>query len=105
MEDFVCNYFSIISVISEIDPNSVTWNVCNKSIQGKVEGAFSRAILSNFSNKMDMTITRLTGGNNVVFTGLDHGATYVVSLEYELQDSSPLTQYKTSLTIGKFKTH
>ncbi|XP_062298054.1 receptor-type tyrosine-protein phosphatase H-like [Scomber scombrus] len=97
MEAFVCNYFSIISVISEIDCTTATWHVSNSSIQGKVEGLFSKAtatnVLSNVNN------TALPGGSNVLFKDLDHGATYLVSLVYE-RDSFDFSQCDHSLTIA-----
>ena len=97
MKGFVCNYFLINSVISAINCSSVTWHVTSSSIQGTVEGLFSKATATNGSKE----ILANPEGGNVSFTGLYPGANYSVSLVYERNSIFPQCDHV--LTIRKFK--
>ncbi|XP_068162058.1 receptor-type tyrosine-protein phosphatase H-like [Antennarius striatus] len=76
-----------------IDSTTVNWHVTNSSIQGMVEGLFTKATATNNSQSHTSP-----GGSNVSFTGLYPGATYKVSLVYE-RNSKSFLQYSHSLTI------
>ncbi|KAM4526123.1 receptor-type tyrosine-protein phosphatase H [Fundulus diaphanus] len=65
--------------VTKIDCSSVNWKVTNSSIQGTVEGLFSKATASN-----DSAAHFSPAGKDVSFTNLYPGATYEVLLEYEL---------------------
>ncbi|XP_041830468.1 receptor-type tyrosine-protein phosphatase H-like [Melanotaenia boesemani] len=79
--------------VTTIDCASVNWFVTNSSIQGTVEGLFSNATATNKSH-----VYVSPGGATVSFTGLYPGATYVISLEYEISSTS-LPQCQHILTI------
>ncbi|XP_014900334.1 receptor-type tyrosine-protein phosphatase H isoform X2 [Poecilia latipinna] len=64
--------------LTQIDCSAVSWRVTNSSIQGTVEGLFSKATASNGSETLISP-----GGKNVKFSGLHPGATYEISLLYE----------------------
>ncbi|XP_067345489.1 receptor-type tyrosine-protein phosphatase H-like isoform X12 [Channa argus] len=66
------------STVTAIDCSSVNWYVTNSSIQGIVEGLFSKATASN-ATKTNVS----PGGSNVTFTDLYPGETYEISLEFE----------------------
>ncbi|XP_014882006.1 receptor-type tyrosine-protein phosphatase H-like, partial [Poecilia latipinna] len=64
--------------LTQIDCSAVSWRVTNSSIQGTVEGLFSKATASNGSETLISP-----EGKNVKFSGLHPGATYEISLLYE----------------------
>ncbi|XP_014830047.1 PREDICTED: receptor-type tyrosine-protein phosphatase H-like [Poecilia mexicana] len=64
--------------LTQIDCSAVSWSVTNSSIQGTVEGLFSKATASNGSETLISP-----EGKNVKFSGLHPGATYEISLLYE----------------------
>ncbi|XP_015255524.1 PREDICTED: receptor-type tyrosine-protein phosphatase H-like [Cyprinodon variegatus] len=68
-----------VDTVTKINCSSVTWHVTNSSIKGTVEGLFSKATASNESETHDSP-----EGKDVSFTGLYPGATYEISLEYNL---------------------
>ncbi|KAM6896884.1 receptor-type tyrosine-protein phosphatase H [Xenentodon cancila] len=72
--------------VTTIDCDSVNWHVTNSSIQGTVEGLFSEA---KATNKSQSHVS--PEGKTVTFTGLYPGATYEISLLYEMS-STPLEQ-------------
>lgn len=72
----------------------MNWHVTDSSIQGEVEGLFTRAILA--TNKSQIQVR--PGGSNVSFTGLYPGATYEISLMYE-KNQTNFTQCDLNLTI------
>lgn len=89
----------ISSLISAIDCDNQTWHVTNSSIQGMIEGLFTNATASNGSK------TYVSGGGgNASWTGLYPGATYVVSLVYEKNDTV-FPQCSHNLTISKYKSY
>ncbi|XP_067433235.1 receptor-type tyrosine-protein phosphatase H-like [Thunnus thynnus] len=65
--------------VTAINCSSVTWHVTSSSIQGTVEGLFSKATATNGSKEIPAN----PEGSNVSFTGLYPGANYSVSLVYE----------------------
>ncbi|XP_038157020.1 receptor-type tyrosine-protein phosphatase H-like [Cyprinodon tularosa] len=79
--------------VTKINCNSVTWHVTNSSIKGTVEGLFTKATASYNSNTHDSP-----EGKNVSFTGLYPGATYEISLKYNLA-STDLTQCSIKIPI------
>ncbi|XP_027890292.1 receptor-type tyrosine-protein phosphatase eta isoform X32 [Xiphophorus couchianus] len=64
--------------VTQIDCSAVSWSVTNSSIQGTVEGLFSKATASNGSEPLISP-----EGKNVTFSDLLPGATYEISLLYE----------------------
>ncbi|XP_032431079.1 receptor-type tyrosine-protein phosphatase eta isoform X4 [Xiphophorus hellerii] len=64
--------------VTQIDCSAVSWSVTNSSIQGTVEGLFSKATASNGSEPLISP-----EGKNVKFSDLLPGATYEISLLYE----------------------
>ncbi|XP_043959328.1 receptor-type tyrosine-protein phosphatase H-like isoform X7 [Gambusia affinis] len=64
--------------VTQINCIAVSWSVTNSSIQGTVEGLFSRATASNGSETVESP-----EGKNVTFSNLHPGATYNISLQYE----------------------
>ncbi|MEQ2243563.1 hypothetical protein ILYODFUR_008219, partial [Ilyodon furcidens] len=64
-------------IVTTIDCSSVTWHVSNSSIQGTVEGLFSKATAS-YESKTHVSPV----GKTVSFTDLHPGATYEIFLEY-----------------------
>ncbi|XP_043959317.1 receptor-type tyrosine-protein phosphatase H-like isoform X2 [Gambusia affinis] len=64
--------------VTQINCIAVSWSVTNSSIQGTVEGLFSRATASNGSETHESP-----EGKNVTFSNLHPGATYNISLLYE----------------------
>ncbi|KAM9816964.1 receptor-type tyrosine-protein phosphatase H-like [Neosynchiropus ocellatus] len=77
--------------LTTIDCASVDWQVTPSTIQGRVNGLFSKATATNGTEPHVVQ-----GGQNVAFTGLYPGATYNLSLEYD-RDSVPLLQCHHSL--------
>ncbi|XP_017274033.2 receptor-type tyrosine-protein phosphatase H isoform X3 [Kryptolebias marmoratus] len=69
-------------ILTQIDCESVTWRVTNTSIQGTVKGVFSKA-----SATFGPSVYTSSTGRNVSFTDLSPGATYVISLEHEIQST------------------
>ncbi|PWA21894.1 hypothetical protein CCH79_00015570, partial [Gambusia affinis] len=72
-----CRYTPVYPVYP-INCIAVSWSVTNSSIQGTVEGLFSRATASNGSETV-----KSPEGKNVTFSNLHPGATYNISLLYE----------------------
>ncbi|XP_053722624.1 receptor-type tyrosine-protein phosphatase H-like isoform X2 [Synchiropus splendidus] len=64
--------------LTTIDCAGVDWKVTPTTIQGRVNGLFSKATVTNGTNPHVVQ-----GGQNVAFTGLYPGATYNLSLVYE----------------------
>ncbi|XP_054914100.1 receptor-type tyrosine-protein phosphatase H-like [Poeciliopsis prolifica] len=64
--------------LTQIDCSAVSWSVTNSSIQGTVEGLFSKATASNGSETLISP-----EGKDVKFSGLFPGATYQISLQYQ----------------------
>uniref|UniRef100_A0A3P8SLN4 protein-tyrosine-phosphatase n=1 Tax=Amphiprion percula TaxID=161767 RepID=A0A3P8SLN4_AMPPE len=67
------------SAVTTIDCASVEWHVTTSSIQGTVEGLFTIATATYNSQTLDSS-----GSRDVSFTGLVSGATYELSLKYEI---------------------
>ncbi|XP_047233435.1 receptor-type tyrosine-protein phosphatase H-like isoform X2 [Girardinichthys multiradiatus] len=80
-------------IVTTIDCSSVTWHVTNSSIQGTVEGLFSKATAS-YESKTHISPV----GKSVSFKDLHPGATYEISLEYNLS-SKLLPQCSIKLPI------
>ncbi|XP_023196548.1 receptor-type tyrosine-protein phosphatase H isoform X3 [Xiphophorus maculatus] len=72
--------------VTQINCSAVSWSVTNSSIQGTVEGLFSKATASNGSEPLISP-----EGKNVTFSDLFPGATYNISLLYETS-SAPYPQ-------------
>uniref|UniRef100_A0A3Q1ASY7 protein-tyrosine-phosphatase n=1 Tax=Amphiprion ocellaris TaxID=80972 RepID=A0A3Q1ASY7_AMPOC len=67
------------TAVTAIDCASVEWHVTTSSIQGTVEGLFTIATATYNSQTLDSS-----GSRDVSFTGLVSGATYELSLKYEI---------------------
>ncbi|XP_068439578.1 receptor-type tyrosine-protein phosphatase H-like [Clinocottus analis] len=79
--------------VTAINCTNVPWRVTNSSIQGTIEGLFSNATATYESD------THVSPGRgNVSFSGLYPGATYEVSLVYEVR-SMRFPQCSHNLTI------
>ncbi|KAM4524280.1 receptor-type tyrosine-protein phosphatase H-like [Odontesthes bonariensis] len=86
--------------VTTIDCASGNWHVTNSSIQGKIEGLFSRATASNGSQD------HISPSKDLSFTGLYPGATYEVSLEYEKESKSfPQCKHKLTVLPPNLKAH
>ncbi|KAM9336637.1 receptor-type tyrosine-protein phosphatase H-like [Symphorus nematophorus] len=80
--------------VTAIDCASATWHVTNSSLHGMVEGMFTTAKVTSQSHNHSV----ISEGRNVSFDGLYPGATYVVSLEYEV-DNRTFNQCDHTLTL------
>ncbi|XP_048088805.1 uncharacterized protein LOC125287269 [Alosa alosa] len=83
------------SVVTKINCAASRWNVSNSTIEAEVLGLFSMATAHNGS---DGDVTGTVRRNKVSFSNLYPGATYNVSLYYQL-DEEQLLQCSHSVTL------
>uniref|UniRef100_A0A3P9HU73 protein-tyrosine-phosphatase n=1 Tax=Oryzias latipes TaxID=8090 RepID=A0A3P9HU73_ORYLA len=88
--------FDVVTV-TKINCAAANWQVTNSTITGRVEGLFSSATAVPKEQTEGSANTNLTG-SNIFFTQLYPGATYNVSLFYEIA-SEHLLQCSHSLTL------